>query len=417
MISWGVHEGRTHFPLDGLTVIDLTRALAGPYATFLLAGLGARVIKVEEPREGDGRETAPFLGRDGVSLRRRHADDMPISNIVRLRGKASITLNFKHPDAPTIFADLVKHADIVVENFSAGTAERLGIGYSAARAANPRIIYCSISGFGQQESGSRAMDNIIQALSGVMLATGGPEDPPVRIGIPTADTLAPLFGIIGILSALEQRHRTGAGQSIDVSMLGALTSIVAVEPFDVLERLGIPMRTGPTVPRLAPFGVYPASDGHVVICAPGYKLLPALFRVMDRPDLLDDPRFSSQASRLSHSMEIDAIVSEWTSARPKAEIASMLNEAGVAAAEVREPKVAIRDPRVVDRGETRKLRHPIYGDVDDVYGPGVPIRFSGAAAEPDSRTPWLGEDNEQVYGGLLGYLPERLERLREEGGI
>ena len=173
--------------------------------------------------------------------------------------------------AQAIFADLVRQADIVVENFSGGTAERLGVGYSAARAANPRIIYCSISGFGQEDSGGKAMDNIIQALSGIMLATGGPQDPPVRIGIPTADTLTPLFGVIGILSALEQRHRTGLGQYIDVSMLGTLTSVVAVEPFDVLERLGIPMRTGPTVPRLAPFGVYPAADGHVVICAPGVQ--------------------------------------------------------------------------------------------------------------------------------------------------
>jgi CoA:oxalate CoA-transferase len=404
-------------PLEGLTVIDLTRALAGPYATLLLAGLGARVIKVEERREGDGRETAPFMGRDGVSLRRQHADDMPIANIVRLRGKQSITLNFKHRQAQSIFADLVRHADIVVENFSGGTAERLGIGYSAARAANPRIIYCSISGFGQQDSGSKAMDNIIQALSGIMLATGGPEDPPIRIGIPTADTLTPLFGVIGILSALEQRHRTGLGQYIDVSMLGTLTSVVAVEPFDVLERLGIPMRTGPTVPRLAPFGVYPAADGHVVICAPGYKLLPSLLGVMERGELIDDPRFSTQAGRLSHSEDVDAVVGEWTSTLPKAEIAARLNAAGVAAAEVREPKEAIRDPRVVARGETRKLQHPVYGDVDDVYGPGVPISFSEASAELDPMTPLLGEHNDEIYGTLLGYAPERLNELKAEGGI
>jgi CoA:oxalate CoA-transferase len=404
-------------PLDGLTVIDLTRALAGPYATLLLAGLGSRVIKVEEARDGDGRENAPFLGREGISLRRRHDDDMPIANIVRLRGKHSVTLNLKHPEAPVIFADLVRQADIVVENFSGGTAERLGVGYSAARAVNPRIIYCSISGFGQQDSGGKAMDNIIQALSGIMLATGGPQDPPVRIGVPTADTLTPLFGVIGILSALEQRHRTGAGQYIDVSMLGTLTSIVAVEPFDVLERLGIPMRTGPTVPRLAPFGVYPAADGHVVICAPGYKLLPALLRVMERTDLIDDPRFSTQAGRLSHSADVDAVVGEWTSTLPKAEIAARLNAAGVAAAEVREPKVAIRDPRVVDRRETRKLQHPVYGDVDDVYGPGVPISFSEATADPDPRTPWLGEHNDLIYGELLGYPAERLARLKAEGGI
>jgi crotonobetainyl-CoA:carnitine CoA-transferase CaiB-like acyl-CoA transferase len=184
-----------------------------------------------------------------------------------------------------------------------------------------------------------------------------------------------------------------------------------------LERLGIPMRTGPTVPRLAPFGVYPAADGHVVICAPGYKMLPGLLRVMGRTDLAEDPRFNTQAGRLSHSADVDAVVGEWTATLPKAEIAARLNAAGVAAAEVREPKVAIRDPRVVDRGETRKLQHPVYGDVDDVYGPGVPIGFSDATADPDPRTSWLGEHNDLIYGELLGYPAERLARLKTEGGI
>ncbi len=409
-------SGSSQRPLEGLRVVDLTRALAGPYATLLLAGLGAQVIKVEEPGTGDGRDNAPYLGKDGISLLRHRPDDMPIANLVRLRGKLSVTLNFKHPDARAVFADLVRDADIVVENFSGGTAERLGLGYSAARAANSRIIYCSISGFGQDQPG-KAMDNVIQALSGIMLASGGPDDPPIRIGVPTADTLTPLFGVIGILSAVEQRHRTGEGQHVDVSMLGTLTSIVAVEPFDVLERLGIPMRTGPTVPRLAPFGAYPSSDGHVVICAPGYKLLPALLRVMGREDLLDDPRFSTQEGRLSHSGDVDAVVAEWTRTLPAAEVARRLNAAGVAAAEVRAPAVAIRDPRVVERGETRKLQHPLYGDVDDVYGPGVPIRFSDAESSLDLPTPWLGEHNDLVYGELLGYAPERLERLRVEGAI
>ena len=409
-------SGSSQRPLEGLRVVDLTRALAGPYATLLLAGLGAQVIKVEEPGTGDGRDNAPYLGKDGISLLRQRPDDMPIANLVRLRGKLSVTLNFKHPEAQAVFADLVRDADIVVENFSGGTAERLGLGYSAARAVNPCIIYCSISGFGQDQPG-KAMDNVIQALSGIMLASGGPDDPPIRIGVPTADTLTPLFGVIGILSALEQRHRTGEGQHVDVSMLGALTSIVAVEPFDVLERLGIPMRTGPTVPRLAPFGAYPASDGHVVICAPGYKLLPALLRVMGREDLLDDPRFSTQEGRLSHSADVDAVVAEWTRTLPAAEVARRLNAAGVAAAEVRAPAVAIRDPRVVERGETRKLQHPLYGDVDDVYGPGVPIRFSDAESSLDRPTPWLGEHNDLVYGELLGYPPDRLAQLRAEGAI
>jgi len=200
-------------------------------------------------------------------------------------------------------------------------------------------------------------------------------------------------------------------------MLGALSSIVAVEPFDVLERLGNPMRTGPTVPRLAPCGVYPAADGHVVICPPGYKLLPALLGVMGRTDLLEDTRFSTQEGRLRHSSDVDAVVAEWTRTLPAAEVAERLNAAGVAAAEVRSPAVGIRDPRVVARGETVKLRHPIYGAVDDMYGPGVPMVFSGSENCLDQAAPWHGEQSGSVYGQWLGYTAERLTQLRAKGAI
>ena len=249
-------------PLEGLTVLDLTIALAGPYATFLLAGLGARVIRVENPGHGDPcRTNAPYVGRDGVTLVRRHDDDVSASALNRLRGKLGTTLNLKHPRAREIFADLLRHADIVVENFSTGTMDRLGVGYAYAREVNPRIVFCSLSGFGAEKAsgGSKAMDTIIQALSGLMMTSGEPSDGPVRVGVPVADMVAPLFGVIGILAALQQRERTGIGQQVDVSMLGALTSMVAGEPFDLLEQCGIPQRTGRMVPRLAPFGVYRTS--------------------------------------------------------------------------------------------------------------------------------------------------------------
>jgi CoA:oxalate CoA-transferase len=196
-------------PLAGLRVLDLTRALAGPYGTMLLAGLGAEVVKLEDPRGGDlARENSPYVGRDGVTTVRTHEDDISISHLTRARGKRGISLNLKHPAAPAVFADLVTVSDVVVENFTAGTADRLGVGYASARDRNPGIIYCSLSGFGATgDAGSKAMDVLIQALSGAMLTSGSPEDPPVRIGVPMADMLAPVFGVIGILAALEQRHR------------------------------------------------------------------------------------------------------------------------------------------------------------------------------------------------------------------
>ena len=407
----------TRRPLAGLTVIDLTRALAGPFATLLLAGLGATVIKIEHPRDGDARDASPYLGRDGITLRRRHDDDMPLSNLIRLRGKLGITLNFKHPEAREIFADLVRDADIVVENFSAGVAERLGIGYSAASAVNPRIVYCSISGFGQGNDG-KAMDNVIQALSGMMLVSGDEGDPPIRIGVPTADVLTPLYAVIGILSAIEQRHRTGVGQYVDVSMLGTMTSFLAVEPVTILERLGVPARTGPTVPRLAPFGAYRASDGWVVICASGYKLLPAFAPLIGHPEILDDPRFNTQEARIHNYKALDQIVESWTCQRTAEEAARLLNEHGVAAAVVRSPAEGMLDPRVLARGEVEPLKHPTYGVADDgAYGPGLPISFSDAVADHDQPPPWHGEHNDRVYGERLGYSAERLARLRAEGAI
>src|SRR5262245_65775631 len=199
-------------PLEGLRVVDLTRALAGPYATLLLAGLGAEVIKVEDPKGGDlARENSPYVGRDGLSVARRHGDDLSVSHLTRSRGKRGVTLNLKHPEARKVFEDLVRKSDIVVENFTSGTAERLGVGYETACAANPAIIYCSLSGFGatiKGQEGSRAMDVLIQALSGAMYTSGAQDEPPMRIGLPLADVLTPIFGVVGILAAVHQRART-----------------------------------------------------------------------------------------------------------------------------------------------------------------------------------------------------------------
>ena len=190
-------------PLEGITVVDLTAALAGPYATFLLAALGARVIKVENPRGGDRvRSHPPFAGEDGVAIRRAATPTCRVPFLSRGRGKESVTLDLKHPDGPGVFLDLVRGADVVVENFSRGTADRLGIGYEACRAANPRIVYCAISGFGAEgpPGDDKAYDTVIQALSGIMMLSGEEGDPPVKIGMPFADLVSPLFGLIGILS-------------------------------------------------------------------------------------------------------------------------------------------------------------------------------------------------------------------------
>jgi CoA:oxalate CoA-transferase len=402
-------------PLEGITVIDLTMALAGPFATLLLAGLGARVIKVENPVGGDiCRTNAPYLGVNGATLAREHEDDVSISALNRLRNKLSVTLNLKNPEAREIFADLVRNADVVVENFSRGTLDRLGVGYEYAREINPRIVHCSINGFGSEgEPGSgKAMDAIIQALSGVMMTSGTSVDPPVRVGVPFADLCAPLFGVIGVLAALQQVRRTGVGQHVDISMLGVLTMMLAGEPFDILERCGVPQRTGQTVPRLAPFGVYPTQDGFIAICAPTEVFAHSLFRAMGRPEFVSDPKFATRDLRVRNVAELDALVEEFTRSMTTAETIAKLDAVGVPGAEVRDPVAAVRDPQVIARGETVPLTHPKYGAVGDVYGMGMPILFSAATAEFDRPAPDLGEHNEAVYGGILGYSAERIQELR-----
>lgn len=410
-------------PLEGITVLDVTTALAGPFATLLLAGLGARVIKIENPGSGDTcRANSPYLSESGAKLSRESADDISISTINRLRNKLGITLNLKHPRSKEIFSDLLQQADVVVENFSSGTMNRLGVGYDFAQQINPKIIYCSISGFGsdnslKEPSSGKAMDTIIQALSGVMQTSGEADDPPMRLGVPFADLITPLFGIIGILAALQQRHQTGIGQYVDVSMLGVMTSLVACEPFDLLERLGIPTKTGQTAPRLAPFGVYAASDGYIALCALTDAFVVGLFNAMARPDLGADERFRTRDQRVKHHKEIDAIVAGWMISLKQEEILTRLEAFGVPAAEVRTPQDAVRDPLVTSRGETVPLEHPKFGIVEDVYGIGMPIRFSGATAGFDQPPPEIGEHNKIIYGELLGYPDSQLAELRTQGVI
>jgi len=407
-------------PLSDITVLDLTVALAGPVATLLLGGLGARVIKIENPAGGDpSRENAPYFGLGGVKLARERADDISVTAFNRLRNKLGVTLNLKHPRACEIFADLARKADLVVENFAPGTLDELGVGYEAARKVNPRIVYGSISGFGSDAGpGSpKALDTVIQALSGVMYVSGSENDPPVRVGLTIADLTAALFGVIGVLSAVHQARRTGVGQHVDVSMLGALTSLIAAEAYEAMEKCGEPVRTGPSVQRLAPFGIYPAKDGHLAICAYTDAFAHRLFEVMRRKDLAEDERFRTRDARVRNYRELDALIGQWTSSETMAQAIAKLNSAGIPASEVRDPKTAVHDPRVVARNETVPMVHPRYGAADGIYAMGLPIRFSEATAGFDQPPPGLGEHNQHVYAEILGYDADWIEELRAQGVI
>jgi formyl-CoA transferase len=411
-------RGQGPGPLEGLRVLDLTVALAGPFCTLLLAGLGAEVIKIEAPGGGDiARWNPPYLGRRGVHFDLPEDDDMSLSMLNRARNKKSVTLDLKSERGRTMFFELARRADVVVENFSEGTAERLGVGYDAVRVVNDRIVYCSISGLGADSPYPelKAMDIIVQALGGIMEMTGFPDGPPVRVGIPLGDLLAPLYAFGGLLAALWHRERTGVGQHLDVSLLDSLASLVAVEHPDVSERLGQPPRSGNVLNRLAPFGVYEARDGYVAIGAAADPWAHGLFEAMGRPDLVDDERFAHRGPRAANADALNAMIEAWTKERSTDEIVEELYEKRrVPAARVRGPHEVLHDPFLAERGAVVPLCHPTLPEAEALRGSGMPLRYSHSSSGFDRPAPALGQHNDEVYGQLLGLGPGELEQLTHD---
>ncbi|WP_432280722.1 CaiB/BaiF CoA transferase family protein [Streptomyces luomodiensis] len=399
-------------------VLDLTTALAGPYATLLLGGLGATVVKVENPRTGgdSSRNNSPYFGRAGLSVTRAAETDMSVSTMGRSRNKKSITLDLKHERGRETFLRLARNVDIVVENYAAGTADRLGIGYADVRAVNPSIIFTSISGFGADGGSGKAMDSIVQAMSGVMYSAGEPGAEPIRFGLPVGDLLAPLYAVIGTLAAKVQRDRGGVGQHVDVSMLGALTSLLSTEPFDAFARVGLPLRTGNAVPRLAPFGIFPAKDGFIALCGPTDTFARGVFRAMGQPELIDSDRFATRDQRVRHADALHDLVTAWSRTRHRTDAVAALTAEGVPAAEVLEPADALRNPAVLRRGEVVELSHPEHGSTG-LMGPGVPIRFSHADARLDQPAPHLGEHTAELLDTIGGLTPEEIAELRRAGVV
>jgi crotonobetainyl-CoA:carnitine CoA-transferase CaiB-like acyl-CoA transferase len=409
-------------PLDGLLVVDLTTALSGPYATLLLAGLGARVVKVEDGQRGgdSSRTNSPFISSTGkLIIERENDDDWSVSQLNRARNKESVGINLKDPDGLAVFKKLVERADVLIENFSDGVTSRLGIDYETVRRWNPRIIYTSISGFGQGSAAgeAKAVDLIIQALSGLMMTSGTEGEPPVRVGLPLGDLIAPLYAVIGTLAAVAGREKSGLGSHVDVGMLGALTSLMANEPLDTLERVGIPVRSGTTVPRLSVFGIFESTDGWVAICAHTDHLAARLYSAMGRDELAHDSPFSRREGRVVGADTIHAIVSDWVRGLSTADVVARLTERGVPVAMVETPAVALQSPIVRSRKEVVPLLHPNLGQLDYVSSSGVPILFDGVSPELNSPAERLGESTQSVFHELLGITQHDFETLKDAGAI
>jgi crotonobetainyl-CoA:carnitine CoA-transferase CaiB-like acyl-CoA transferase len=397
--------------LGDVTVLDLGQVIAMPFCTMLLADLGARVIKVESRDRGRERVSLGIKRvRDGVEER------VPAAQY-RDRNKQAITLELKAPRGVALFKELVARADVVTENFSVGTMDRLGLGYETLRQVNPAIIYASVTAFGQHGPYAlqRGYDILAQAISGYLSITGFPENPPTKSGQSISDYYAGMLCAFSIVAALHYRHRTGKGQRIDMALLDSL--VVALDNLgerytvggEVLKRSGNVAFTGSST------GVYTTRDGHVAVSAGASDAVWRRFcQIVGRDDLARDPGFATAAARRDRRDEVAAIVQAWTSTRPKAEVVRVLASAGVPAAPVNDVSEMVADPQVQAREMFIERDHPVYGRLKLT---GSPLKMS----ETPGRVRWLapmpGEHNEEIFCGLLGHSKEELARWREEGVI
>ena len=391
--------------LTGIRVLDLTRVLAGPYATMVLGDLGAEVIKLEQPGTGDeARNFGPF--KNGFSLYFMSVN----------RGKQSLTLDLKAPQGKEIFLELVKQSDVLVENFRPGAMKKLGLDYETLREYQPSLIYAACSGFGQTgpyaERG--AYDMIIQGMGGIISITGEPDRPPVRVGTSISDITAALFTAIGILSALHHRDRTGEGQLVDVGMLDGMVAILEnaiVRHFATGE---IPQPLGSQHPAITPFEAFESADGYIIIAIGNDSLWRKFCEHVERLDLVNDERFATNASRTANHDQLHPILTEIMRGRTTARWIEGLDALGVPCGPINTIDKVVNHPQVLAREMIAKVSHEITGGVEV---PGVPIKLSKTPGQVSAPAPALGEHTTKILTGLLAKSPDTVDRLEREGVV
>ena len=406
--------------LDGFVVLDLTRFFAGPQCTLLLAGMGAEVIKIDDPKGGDPIAFAPpYDGPNGISLQKKSAQDMGLAYLKRQRGKKSVTLDLKSAEGRRIFFEMVAKADVVVENFRAGVAQRLGIDYPALKAANPAIVYCALTGYGSTgpAKDDKAYDLMVQAATGLMSMTGQPGEPPVKTASALSDAIAGSFASQGILAALLHRERTGEGQAIDVAMADCLFSLIFDEPIDCYAGLNLASRQGNRIMRFSPFNVFEARDGWVAIGAATHAEWLDLLDAMGRADLKADAGMMDIGWRIVNNDKVDAVVAQWTKGRTKDEIVAALSTASVACSPVRSTGEVMRWEQLLHREMIVKLVNPLTGAAAGAAGPGFPIKFSATPAGYDTPAPIPGAHSEEIFARFANLSAEDVRRLKSEGVI
>lgn len=392
-------------PLTGITVLDLTRVLSGPYCTMVLADLGARVIKIEHPGRGDDTRHwgPPFVGSESAYY-------LSIN-----RNKESVTLDFKHPRGREVLERLTGRADVLVENFKPGTMERAGLGWDALHPRHPRLVFASISGYGQ--SGPRrdeaGYDAVIQAEGGLMSVTGDADGPAYRLGVAISDIVAGLFAAQGVMAALFARERDGQGQRVDIGMLDATAALLTYQAGNFFATGQVPGRMGNRHPTIAPYETFPTADGEMVIAVGNDGIWQRFCPAIDRPELAGDPRFRTNRDRMAHYDVLKPELDGTLRARTRAEWTGRFHAASVPCGAVRNVGEVLGDPHLAAREMVATLQHPTAGTTRVM---GTPIKLSGTPGSVRTPPPTLGQHTEAVLGEL-GYDHEMIASLKAAGAI
>ena len=389
--------------LLGIKVLDLSRVLAGPFCSMLLADMGAEVVKLEIPGRGDDSRTFPPF-KKGESL-----------YFINLnRGKRSITLNLKHSEGKRIFMELVKWCDVLLENFTPGTMERLGLGYDFLKEVNPRLVYAAISGFGRTGpySNRPGYDIIGQAMGGLLSITGWPDSPPTRVGTAIGDVLSALFCCIGILAALKVRDGTGRGQLVDVALVDSVFASLENIPQKYFVEGEVPTRIGNRYEFVYPYDTFKASDGWVIIGVANDAVWERFIEASGLKSLSSDERFATNQKRVENHADLKAEIEKWSSKLTIAEIVNLLNSRDVPAAPIYSIKDVVEDPHIAGSREmVVEMNHPLVGSVKLLNNP---VKMTETKPKPRGPAPTLGEDTEEVLRELLGMTKREVETLREQ---
>lgn len=391
--------------LENVTVLDLTRVLAGPYTGMVLADFGANVIKIESPGTGDdSRAFGPFVKNESTYF-------MSLN-----RGKKSITLNLKKPEAQEVFKELVKQADVVLENYRTGTMEKFGLGYEELKKINPKIIYSACTGFGHTGpyAYDPAYDVIVQGMGGIMSITGQADGEPTRVGASVGDITAGLFSAIGVMTALFVRETTGIGQKVDVGMLDCQVAILENAIARYVNAGVVPKPIGNRHPSITPFESFKAKDGYVIIAIGNDTLWKKFCTLVGHDDWAADERFTTNPKRTEHQPLLKEMITPVFATKTVDEWIKTLKEAGIPVGPINTVDRVLQDPQVLAREMLVETDHPIAGKIKMA---GVPIKLSETPGKVEVPAPILGQHTEEILTQMLNYDSAKIEALRAVGAL